>query len=68
MKLLVVEEGLLTIAFLRRGLTEEDFAVDVAENAASATKQIALYDYDVILLDVMLPGGGAEGISTVTYK
>jgi len=57
MKLPVVEEGLPTIAFLRRGLTEEDFAVDVAENAASATEQIALYDYDVILLDVMLPSG-----------
>ena len=57
MKLLVVEDELPTIAFLRRGLTEEGFAVDVADNAASAEEQIGVYEYDAILLDVMLPGG-----------
>lgn len=57
MKLLVVEDELPTIAFLRRGLIEEGFAVDVADNAASAEAQVDIYDYDVILLDVMLPGG-----------
>ncbi len=57
MKLLVVEDELPTIAFLRRGLTEEGFAVDVAEDAARAEEHIAVYDYDAILLDVMLPGG-----------
>lgn len=57
MKLLIVEDELPTVAFLRRGLTEENFAVDVAENAASANEQIALYDYDVILLDMMLLDG-----------
>ena len=57
MKLLVVEDELPTIAFLRRGLTEEGFAVDVASDAASADESVGIYDYDVILLDVMLPGG-----------
>ena len=57
MKLLVVEDELPTLAFLRRGLTEEGFAVDVAENAGEADAQIDVYNYDAILLDVMLPGG-----------
>ncbi len=57
MKLLVVEDEVPTIAFLRRGLTEEGFAVDVAADAATAEDSVAVYDYDVILLDVMLPEG-----------
>lgn len=62
MKLLIVEDELPTIAFLRRGLMEEGFAVDVAADAASAEDNIAVYEYDVILLDVMLPGGDGFGL------
>lgn len=61
MKILVVEDETPTSAFLRRGLTEEGFAVDVAADAASASEQVAVNDYDVILLDVMLPG--ADGFA-----
>lgn len=73
MKLLVVEDEVPTAAFLRRGLTEEGFAVDVAPDAASAEEQVATCDYDAILLDVMLPGADgfalcqrwrAEGVTT----
>lgn len=56
MKLLIVEDETPTTDFLRRGLGEEGFAVDVANDAATAEEQIATYDYDAILLDVMLPG------------
>jgi len=61
MKLLIVEDEAPTVAFLRRGLTEEGFAVDVAPDAASANEQVAGNDYDAILLDVMLPG--ADGFT-----
>ena len=61
MKILVVEDEAPTVAFLRRGLTEEGFAVDVASDAASANEQVAANDYDAILLDVMLPG--ADGFT-----
>jgi len=61
MKLLIVEDEAPTVAFLRRGLTEEGFAVDVAPDAASANEQVAANDYDAILLDVMLPG--ADGFT-----
>jgi two-component system copper resistance phosphate regulon response regulator CusR len=55
-KILVVEDEPPTSAFLKRGLSEEGFAVDVAADAASANEQVAANDYDAILLDVMLPG------------
>jgi len=57
MKLLVVEDEKPTAAFLRRGLSEEGFAVDVATDVASAENAALVYDYDAIVLDVMLPGG-----------
>ena len=56
MKILVVEDELPTAAFLKRGLTEEGYAVDVAPDAAAADAALGVYDYDVIVLDVMLPG------------
>lgn len=57
MKLLVVEDEKATVAFLRRGLGEEGFAVDVAGDAESADVAVRVHDYDAIILDVMLPGG-----------
>jgi two-component system, OmpR family, copper resistance phosphate regulon response regulator CusR len=60
-KVLVVEDEAPTAAFLRRGLTEEGFAVDVAPNAASADEHVEEAEYDLILLDVMLPG--ADGFT-----
>lgn len=73
MKLLVVEDEAPTAAYLRRGLSEEGFAVDVATDAGEADKAVGIYQYDAILLDVMLPGGDGfslckrwrgEGITT----
>lgn len=57
MKLLVVEDEGPTAAFLRRGLAEEGFAVDVAGDAAAAEAAVAATAYDAIVLDVSLPGG-----------
>lgn len=55
--MLIVEDEKPTAAFLRRGLAEEGFAVDTAHDAASADEAVSLNEYDVIVLDVMLPGG-----------
>jgi two-component system copper resistance phosphate regulon response regulator CusR len=57
MKLLIVEDEGPAAAFLRRGFSEEGFAVDVAGDVAAAEQAVAAYDYDAIVLDVMLPGG-----------
>ncbi len=53
--LLVDDEPGLTSA-LSRGLSAEGFAVDVATDGPSGLRQAVLEDYDVVLLDVMLPG------------
>jgi DNA-binding response OmpR family regulator len=55
-KILIVEDERRTADFLKTGLTEEGFAVDVARSGEEADSAVGLNDYDVILLDVMLPG------------
>ena len=56
MKLLVVEDEAVAAAYLRRGLSEEGFALDMAATGEEASEAVAVYVYDAILLDVMLPG------------
>jgi DNA-binding response OmpR family regulator len=53
--LLVDDERALTRA-LSRGLTAEGFTVDVAHDGLTALRLAAGGDYDVIVLDIMLPG------------
>ena len=57
MKLLIVEDEAPTAAYLRRGMSEEGFDVDVAASIPAAEEAVTRDCYDVILLDVMLPGG-----------
>ena len=55
MKVLVVEDDRKVAGFIEQGLTEEGHVVDVAPDGDEATMLAHVYDYDVILLDVMLP-------------
>lgn len=55
MRLLVVEDEPKMAALLRRGLTEEGYAVDVTEGGAEAVWMASEQDYDALILDVMLP-------------
>ncbi|WP_089210517.1 response regulator transcription factor [Streptosporangium subroseum] len=56
MRLLVVEDNARMAVLLRRGLTEEGYAVDVATHSEDALWRATEHDYDAIVLDVMLPG------------
>lgn len=56
MKLLVVEDEAKLSEYLRKGLTEEGFVVDVARNGVDGLHLAASGDYDLVLLDGMLPG------------
>ena len=56
MKILVVEDDPAGAEFLSNGLREEGFAVDVAADGDEADDDVRLYEYDAIVLDVMLPG------------
>jgi DNA-binding response OmpR family regulator len=55
MRILVVEDERKVASFIKQGLEEEGHAVDVAIDGEQATMSAHVYDYDVILLDVMLP-------------
>lgn len=56
MHILVIEDEKKTGAFIRKGLTEENFTVDVSENGRDGLDLALNREYDLILLDVMLPG------------
>ncbi len=56
MKLLIVEDELKTAEYLRKGLAEQGCAVDVAHNGVDGQHLALVHDYDVIVLDAMLPG------------
>lgn len=55
MKVLVVEDQPKMARFLRRGLREEGYAVDVAEDGRSGAMMAAIGTYDAVVLDIMLP-------------
>jgi DNA-binding response OmpR family regulator len=61
MRLLVIEDERKVADFVARGLRAERFAVDVAYDGDSGWDMASVCDYDLIILDLMLPGiGGSE--------
>ena len=57
MKILIVEDEPSLREIMVRTLTREQYVVEQAADYAAALDKIAAYDYDCILLDIMLPGG-----------
>ncbi|SHM78277.1 DNA-binding response regulator, OmpR family, contains REC and winged-helix (wHTH) domain [Cyclobacterium lianum] len=56
MRILIVEDEPGIGAFLKQGLEEESFAVDVADEGKSGLRMALSGEYDILLLDWMLPG------------
>ncbi len=56
MKLLIVEDEVKTASFLKRGFGEAGFVVSVAADGLEGMRQIEGGAFDLILLDIMLPG------------
>lgn len=56
MRILVVEDEHKTGDYLKKGLTESGFTVDLARTGTDGWHLATTEDYDVIILDVMLPG------------
>jgi len=56
MRALIVEDDPKMAALLRRGLAEEGYAADVARDGDDAAWMMEATPYDVVVLDVMLPG------------
>jgi DNA-binding response OmpR family regulator len=55
MKILLVEDDRKVAGFIEQGLREEGYVVDLASDGDEATMMAHVNDYDVILLDVVLP-------------
>jgi len=64
MKLLIVEDEQKTSTYLRKGLAENGFVVDVAATGEEGLHLARTGDYDLIVLDVMLPD--RDGWSVLT--
>ena len=56
MKILIVEDEPKTADYLQKGLGEQGCSVDLAYNGIDGQHLALTHDYDVIVLDVMLPG------------
>ncbi|WP_091505841.1 response regulator transcription factor [Flexibacter flexilis] len=57
MKILIVEDEQKLLETLADSLSKEHFVIETASNCLIASEKIAVYDYDCILLDIMLPDG-----------
>jgi two-component system copper resistance phosphate regulon response regulator CusR len=56
MRILLVEDEPDTVRMLAKGLREQTYAVDVATDGDVALYQTSIHAYDLVILDVMLPG------------
>mgnify|MGYP000370408254 CR=1 len=65
MKILLIEDEEELRNTVREYLTREKFIVECAEDYASAMEKVNDYDYDCVLLDIMLPGG--SGLSILAH-
>lgn len=57
MKILIVEDEKALLETIADSLAKEHFVIETATDFFSASEKIELYDYDCILLDIMLPNG-----------
>ena len=55
MKILIIEDDLKIINFLKKGLEEECYIVDYSTNGDEGLYLASVHTYDLILLDIMLP-------------
>jgi len=69
MHILIVEDEEKIANFLRRGFTEESYAVDIAGTGEEALYKFDINTYDCIVLDIMIPkGDGIYVCRTIRQK
>ncbi len=69
MRILIVEDEHKVSNFIRQALVEERHAVDQAYNGEEGLELAQAYDYDLVILDLMLPRkGGMEVLQTLKSR
>jgi DNA-binding response OmpR family regulator len=69
MRVLVVDDEKKVASFLERGLREEGYSVDVAHDGEDGLLKALVHDYDLLILDVMMPGkSGLEVVRDLRAK
>ena len=68
MRILVIEDEAKLASYLRKGLTESGYVVDVAGDGIDGVHLAVQGSYDLILLDVMLPGIDGFGVLKTLRK
>jgi two-component system copper resistance phosphate regulon response regulator CusR len=70
MRILVVEDERKVASLIKKGLEAERYVVDTAHDGRSGVELALAYDYDLLILDLMLPGlSGSDVLPTVRrYK
>lgn len=56
MKILIVEDELKVASFIKKGLEENNYEAEIANDGFSAQKLVHLHRYDLFILDIILPG------------
>lgn len=65
MRILVVEDQIKMAQFVKKGLTEVGYSVDIAESGMSAESFVSSCEYDLVILDLGLPD--QSGIDTARH-
>lgn len=68
MKILVIEDEVQLRNIIVESLTKENYLVETADNYTAAIEKTGTYNYDCILLDIMLPGGSGLDVLNALKK
>jgi DNA-binding response OmpR family regulator len=68
-RILVVEDEKKVASFIKRGLQQEGYAVDTVHDGVEAVRHAEAFDYDLIILDLMLPQmPGLDALRSIRSK
>ena len=56
MKILIVEDERKVASFIKKGLEENHYDADIAYDGLAAEKLVQHYQYDLFILDIIIPG------------
>ena len=68
MKILIIEDETALVSSLTKFLESEKYVIETAMDYLSGIEKIGVYDYDCILLDIMLPNGNGIDILKTLKK